>query len=93
MTRVGTGQSSPPLYRIHKNGKYHGGGGGWRLLPTGSRTPQERVGVSPEDTCVSICIWVRRTRGASEGVGRVSKVRLPARSLALTKAQGGGTEP
>lgn len=28
MTRVGTGQSSTPLYRIHKNGKYRGEGGG-----------------------------------------------------------------
>lgn len=35
MTRVGTGQSSAPLYRIHKNGKYHGGGGRGETVANG----------------------------------------------------------
>lgn len=55
MTRVGTGQSSPPLYRIHKNGKYHGGGGGETVANGIPNTAGKSWGV----TRGYLCLYLR----------------------------------
>lgn len=69
MTRVGTGQSSPPLPESTKAGNTMVGGGG-DCCQTGS--VPGKLGCHPEDTCVPICVWVRRTQRGLQRVGRVS---------------------
>lgn len=69
MTRVGTGQSSPLLYRIHKNGKYHGGGRGETVANGIPNTAGKSWGVTRGYLCPYLRLGETDPAGLQRGSG------------------------